>query len=76
SAPAGPARMVLAVPDEPARGRKPVFRDELAAVVAKQQYPPERLPTILQKSTLFRLFISLSIVKKLIFVIFVCSAGG
>ncbi|MBN1654591.1 MAG: hypothetical protein JXA30_12545, partial [Deltaproteobacteria bacterium] len=26
SAPAGPARMVLAVPDEPARGRKPVLR--------------------------------------------------
>ena len=35
--------MVLAVPDEPARGRKPVLRDELAAVVAKQQYPRERL---------------------------------
>ncbi|MBN1655713.1 MAG: hypothetical protein JXA30_18250, partial [Deltaproteobacteria bacterium] len=32
------------VPDEPARGRKPVLRDELAAVVVKQQYPPERLP--------------------------------
>ncbi|MBN1652327.1 MAG: hypothetical protein JXA30_00980, partial [Deltaproteobacteria bacterium] len=32
-----------AVPDEPARGRKPVLRDELAAVVVKQQYPPERL---------------------------------
>jgi hypothetical protein len=44
SAPVGPARMVLAVPDEPARGRKPVLRDELAAVVAKQQYPRERLP--------------------------------
>ncbi|MBN1655071.1 MAG: hypothetical protein JXA30_14980, partial [Deltaproteobacteria bacterium] len=43
SAPAGPARMVLAVPVEPARGRKPVLRDELAAVVVKQQYPPERL---------------------------------
>ncbi|MBN1652171.1 MAG: hypothetical protein JXA30_00165, partial [Deltaproteobacteria bacterium] len=43
SAPAVPARMVLAVPDEPARGRKPVLRDELAAVVVKQQYPPERL---------------------------------
>ncbi|MBN1653099.1 MAG: hypothetical protein JXA30_04915, partial [Deltaproteobacteria bacterium] len=27
----------------PARGRKPVLRDELAAVVVKQQYPPERL---------------------------------
>ncbi|MBN1656151.1 MAG: hypothetical protein JXA30_20450, partial [Deltaproteobacteria bacterium] len=37
SAPAGPARMVLAIPDEPARGRKPVLRDELAVVVAKQQ---------------------------------------
>ncbi|MBN1655123.1 MAG: hypothetical protein JXA30_15245, partial [Deltaproteobacteria bacterium] len=34
---------VLAVPDEPARGRKPVLRDELAAVVVKQQYPSERL---------------------------------
>ncbi|MBN1655173.1 MAG: hypothetical protein JXA30_15500, partial [Deltaproteobacteria bacterium] len=43
SAPAAPARMVLAVPDEPARGRKPVLRGELAAVVVKQQYPPERL---------------------------------
>ncbi|MBN1655875.1 MAG: hypothetical protein JXA30_19065, partial [Deltaproteobacteria bacterium] len=32
SARAGPARMVLAVPDEPARGRKPVLRDELAVV--------------------------------------------
>ncbi|MBN1655428.1 MAG: hypothetical protein JXA30_16805, partial [Deltaproteobacteria bacterium] len=28
---------------EPARGRKPVLRDELAAVVVKQQYPSERL---------------------------------
>ncbi|MBN1655865.1 MAG: hypothetical protein JXA30_19015, partial [Deltaproteobacteria bacterium] len=28
---------------EPARGRKPVLRDEMAAVVVKQQYPPERL---------------------------------
>ncbi|MBN1653701.1 MAG: hypothetical protein JXA30_07985, partial [Deltaproteobacteria bacterium] len=27
----------------PARGRKPVLRDELAAVVVKQQYPSERL---------------------------------
>ncbi|MBN1653454.1 MAG: hypothetical protein JXA30_06725 [Deltaproteobacteria bacterium] len=27
----------------PARGRKPVLRDELAAVVVKQQYAPERL---------------------------------
>ncbi|MBN1653954.1 MAG: hypothetical protein JXA30_09275 [Deltaproteobacteria bacterium] len=35
--------MVLAVPDETARGRKPVFRDESAAVVAKQQYPPVQL---------------------------------
>jgi hypothetical protein len=46
--------MVLAVPDEPARGRwgdsnriapgkAPVLRDELAAVVAKKQYPRERL---------------------------------
>jgi hypothetical protein len=43
SAPAGPARKVLAVPDEPTRGRKPVLRDESAAVVAKQQYPRERL---------------------------------
>ncbi|MBN1652431.1 MAG: hypothetical protein JXA30_01510 [Deltaproteobacteria bacterium] len=30
-------------PSTPARGRKPVLRDESAAVVAKQQYPPERL---------------------------------
>ncbi|MBN1655480.1 MAG: hypothetical protein JXA30_17065, partial [Deltaproteobacteria bacterium] len=28
---------------EPARGRKPVLRDESAAVVVKQQYPSERL---------------------------------
>jgi hypothetical protein len=53
SAPEGPARMVLAVPDEPARGhwgdsnriapgKAPVLRDEVAAVVAKQQYPRER----------------------------------
>jgi hypothetical protein len=35
--------MVLAVPDEPDRGRKPVLRDEVAAVVAKQRYPCERL---------------------------------
>jgi hypothetical protein len=34
------------VPDETARGRKPVLRDELTAVVAKQQYPRERLPLI------------------------------
>ncbi|MBN1655879.1 MAG: hypothetical protein JXA30_19085, partial [Deltaproteobacteria bacterium] len=47
SAPAGPARMVLAVPDEPARGRKPVLWDELAAVVVKQQYPPERLLSLM-----------------------------
>ncbi|MBN1652643.1 MAG: SMC-Scp complex subunit ScpB [Deltaproteobacteria bacterium] len=44
SAPAGPARMVLAVPDEPARGRMPVLQDELAAVVVKQQVAPEPLP--------------------------------
>jgi CO/xanthine dehydrogenase FAD-binding subunit len=55
SAPVGPARMVLAVPDEPARGhwgdsnriapgKVPVLRDELTAVVAEQQYPRERLP--------------------------------
>jgi hypothetical protein len=47
SAPVGPARMVLDVPDEPARGRKPVLRDELTAVVAKQRYPRERLPLFL-----------------------------
>jgi hypothetical protein len=46
SAPVGPARMVLDVPDEPARGRwgdsnriapgtAPVLRDEVAAVVTK-----------------------------------------
>jgi general secretion pathway protein H len=56
SAPVGPARMVLAVPDDPARGHwgdsnriapglVPVLRDELTAVVAKQQYPRERLPS-------------------------------
>jgi hypothetical protein len=49
--------MVLAVPDEPARGRwgdsnriapgtAPVLRDEVAVVVAKQQYPRERLRQI------------------------------
>ncbi|MBN1654475.1 MAG: hypothetical protein JXA30_11955 [Deltaproteobacteria bacterium] len=32
-------------PSTPARGRKPVLRDELAVVVAKQQDPPERLPS-------------------------------
>jgi hypothetical protein len=42
SAPAGSARSVLPVHDEPDRGRKPVLRDELAAVVAKQRYPRER----------------------------------
>ncbi|MBN1652257.1 MAG: hypothetical protein JXA30_00620 [Deltaproteobacteria bacterium] len=35
--------MVLAVREETARGRKPVLRDELAAVVVKQRYPSERL---------------------------------
>jgi prevent-host-death family protein len=50
SAHVGPARMVLAVPDEPARGRKPVLRDELAVVVAKQQYPHERLPIYIMKA--------------------------
>ena len=48
-APAGPARIVLAVHDEPARGRKPVLRDELAAVVTIRQYPRERLPFALFK---------------------------
>ncbi|MBN1652795.1 MAG: DUF2079 domain-containing protein [Deltaproteobacteria bacterium] len=43
SAPEAPARMVRAVPDEPDRGRKPVLRDESAAVVVKQQHPPEQL---------------------------------
>jgi hypothetical protein len=57
SAPEGPARMVLAVPDEPARGRKPVLRDEVAAVVAKQQYPRERL----RKSRLAKLVVIASI---------------
>ncbi|MBN1654224.1 MAG: hypothetical protein JXA30_10670 [Deltaproteobacteria bacterium] len=32
--------MVLAVPDKPARGRKPVLRDELATVVTVHRYPP------------------------------------
>jgi RNA polymerase primary sigma factor len=49
SAPGGPARMVLAVPDEPARGRKPVLRDEVAAVVTKQQYPRERLRKLFER---------------------------
>ncbi|MBN1655795.1 MAG: hypothetical protein JXA30_18665, partial [Deltaproteobacteria bacterium] len=38
---------------EPARGRKPVLRDELAAVVVKQQYPPERLRKSLRLGTRF-----------------------
>ncbi|MBN1655767.1 MAG: hypothetical protein JXA30_18525 [Deltaproteobacteria bacterium] len=38
--------MVRALPDEPARERKPVLRDELAAVVVKQRYPPERLRSL------------------------------
>jgi outer membrane protein assembly factor BamA len=46
SAPAGPARNVLPVHDEPDRGRKPVLRDELAAVVTQRQYPRERLQSI------------------------------
>jgi predicted Fe-Mo cluster-binding NifX family protein len=57
SAPAGPARSVLPVHDEPDRGRwgdsnriapglAPVLRDELAAVVTEQQYPRERLRTM------------------------------
>jgi elongation factor P len=41
--------MVLAVPDELARGRKPVLRDEEAAVATKQQYPRERLPFLLER---------------------------
>ncbi|MBN1655401.1 MAG: hypothetical protein JXA30_16665, partial [Deltaproteobacteria bacterium] len=41
---------------EPARGRKPVLRDELAAVVVKQQYPPERLRGILEIALLFLRF--------------------
>ena len=56
SAPAGPARMQLPVPDEPARERfgdskrnapvlAPVFRDESAAVVAGRSDARERLPT-------------------------------
>jgi hypothetical protein len=58
--------MVLAVPDEPARGhwgdsnriapgKGPVLRDELAAVVAKHQYPRERLPSLFSRfrSTFF-----------------------
>ncbi|MBN1656603.1 MAG: hypothetical protein JXA30_22720 [Deltaproteobacteria bacterium] len=39
SAPAVPARIVLALPDAPARGRKPGLRDDFAAFVAKQHYP-------------------------------------
>jgi P-type Mg2+ transporter len=66
SAPEGPARMVLAVPDEPARGRwgdsnriapgkAPVLRDEVADVVAKQQYPRERLLKIITGSELHQM---------------------
>jgi hypothetical protein len=55
SAPTGPARSVLPVHDEPARGRwgdskriapgsVPLLRDELAAVETKGQYPGEHLP--------------------------------
>jgi O-acetyl-ADP-ribose deacetylase len=55
-APVGPARMVLAVPDETARGRKPVLRDEVAAVVTNQQYPRERL-----REVVFVLFDSLTL---------------
>ncbi|MBN1654291.1 MAG: hypothetical protein JXA30_11020 [Deltaproteobacteria bacterium] len=36
----------------PARGRKPVLRDELADVVVKQQYPPESLPRSQQFASL------------------------
>jgi VanZ family protein len=43
SAPTGPARSVLPVHDEPARGRKPLLRDELAAVETKGQHPGEHL---------------------------------
>jgi hypothetical protein len=43
SAPAGPARSVLPVHDEPARGRKPLLWDELAAVETKGQYAGEYL---------------------------------
>ncbi|MBN1654113.1 MAG: hypothetical protein JXA30_10080 [Deltaproteobacteria bacterium] len=35
--------IVLAVPDEPDRGRKPVLHDQLAAFLAKRQYPYERI---------------------------------
>lgn len=44
SAPAEPARTVLAVPDKPVRGQKEVLRDESAAVVAQHRYPRERIP--------------------------------
>jgi len=53
SAPEGPARMVLAVPDEPARGRKPALRAELALVVTVHRYPTERLPLQGMRSTSF-----------------------
>ncbi len=43
SAPAGPARSVLPVHDKPTRGRKPLLRDELAAVEAKGHYAGEHL---------------------------------
>ncbi|MBN1655435.1 MAG: hypothetical protein JXA30_16840, partial [Deltaproteobacteria bacterium] len=46
---------------EPARGRKPVLRDELAAVVVKQQYPPERLCKICRRPVEYQIDISASI---------------
>jgi hypothetical protein len=43
SAPTGPARSVLPVHDQPARGLKPLLRDYLAAVETKGQYAGEHL---------------------------------
>jgi hypothetical protein len=63
SAPTGPARSVLPVHDEPARGRKPLLRDELAAVETKGQYPGEHL----------RIFLSSAWVAVLIVA---CGGGG
>ncbi|MBN1652212.1 MAG: SMI1/KNR4 family protein [Deltaproteobacteria bacterium] len=57
SAPEGPARTVLSVPDEPARGRKPVLMDDLAVVVTLHRYSPERL---LNRELLLRFFDQLS----------------
>ena len=44
----GPTGMVLPVPDEPARRRRPVFRDELEAVLAGRVDARERLLAVIR----------------------------